>query len=146
MQYRSALVATRMRNIVYSILIGLPPERYPSEAVCSKMELTSSNDSKSLLFLISKSFGCMLFEQIDGHELHRACLCLLLPQLPYHTWLSWSPHLFCQPGVLLASKLCLHVTYQIGQRILHPCTFQSIYPTSSHQLICVLPLLFLQNY
>ena len=30
----------------------------------------------------------MLFELIDGHELHRACLCLLLPQLPYHTWLS----------------------------------------------------------
>ena len=40
------------------LLIGLHLGRYPSEAVCSKMELTSSNDSKSLLFLISKSFGC----------------------------------------------------------------------------------------
>ena len=37
----------------------------------------------------------MLFELIDGRELHIACLCLLLPQLPYHTWLSWSPHLSC---------------------------------------------------
>ena len=37
----------------------------------------------------------MLFELIDGRELHIAFLCLLLPQLPYHTWLSWSPHLSC---------------------------------------------------
>ena len=41
-QYRSALVATRMRIIVFILLLrGLPQEKCPSEAVCSKMELTS---------------------------------------------------------------------------------------------------------
>ena len=41
-QYRSALVATRMRNIVFILLLrGLPQGKCPSEAVCSKMELTS---------------------------------------------------------------------------------------------------------
>ena len=61
-QYRSALVVARMRNIVFILLLrGLPQGRCPSEAVYSKMELTSSNDSKSLLFLISKSFGCFKY-------------------------------------------------------------------------------------
>ena len=62
LQYRSALVVARMRNIVFILLLrGLPQGRCPSEAVCSKMELTSSNDSKSLLFLISKSFSCFKY-------------------------------------------------------------------------------------
>ena len=42
LQYRSALVVARMRNIVFILLLrGLPQGRCPSEAVCSKMELTS---------------------------------------------------------------------------------------------------------
>ena len=62
LQYRSALVVARMRNIVFILLLrGLPQGKCPSEAVYSKMELTSSNDSKSLLFLISKSFGCFKY-------------------------------------------------------------------------------------
>ena len=41
-QYRSALVVARMRNIVFILLLrGLPQGKCPSEAVCSKMELTS---------------------------------------------------------------------------------------------------------
>ncbi len=59
-----SLCACRHSNEEYCfilLLTGLPRERCPSEAVCSKMELTSSNDSKSLLFLISKSFGCFKY-------------------------------------------------------------------------------------
>ncbi len=42
LQYRSALVVAQMRNIIFILLLrGLPQGRCPSEAVCSKMELTS---------------------------------------------------------------------------------------------------------
>ena len=59
-----SLCACRHSNEEYCfilLLTGLPQGKCPSEAVCSKMELTSSNDSKSLLFLISKSFSCFKY-------------------------------------------------------------------------------------